>query len=96
MLLNPMEKIHGRDQLIALNSKFEQDIPVTEGSQKKNTSKMSEFSDWQNLLDSRTKEVVSEGKLRDFFLIRNDNSKRVQTILEDRVSRFDYYNYCKS
>lgn len=52
---------------------------------------MSEFSDWQNLLDHYTKVIASEGKLRNFFQIRNDNSKRVQTILEDRVSRFDNY-----
>ena len=50
---------------------------------------MSEFSDWQSLLDIRTKANAISGKLQDFFLIKNDNSKRVQTILEDKVSRLD-------
>ena len=54
---------------------------------------MSEFSDWQNFLDLHTRISASEGKLQDFFRVRNDNSRRVQTILDDRVSRFDYYYY---
>jgi len=48
---------------------------------------MSEFSDWQNFLDLHTRISASEGKLQDFFRVRNDNSRRVQTILDDRVSR---------
>lgn len=53
------------------------------------TKMVHEASDWQELLDSLTKQFAKNGKLKEFYQIRNDNAKRIKFLLEDHDLRYD-------
>ena len=51
--------------------------------------KMSETSEWQDLVDSLTKQAAKNGKLDTFHTIKKDNSNRISVLLNDSELRYD-------
>lgn len=49
---------------------------------------MSDFESWQHLLDSVTKTASRKGKLDAFSAVRNDNTRRIQLLLQDDFTRY--------